>query len=152
MSITAPKARLKPAISFFAQGIPKGQPRVRACRRGNHSGTYDPGTADEWKYIVRLEARSAWNGEKFEGAVRVKLNFLFPRPKCHFNRNGLKDLAPTRHTSRPDSDNLAKAVLDALTNLGLWRDDSQVSTLIVVKNYSNNGTSGVQIDISEDGL
>lgn len=143
---------MRQALSFFAQGLPKGQPRVRACRRGHHSGTYDPGTADAWKAIVRLEAKAAWDGAQFEGAVRAQLNFFFPRPKGHFNKNGLKELAPTRHTGRPDSDNLAKAVLDALTNLGLWRDDSQVSTLLVVKSYSNNGASGAQIEIAEDGL
>ncbi|NCA12937.1 MAG: RusA family crossover junction endodeoxyribonuclease, partial [Proteobacteria bacterium] len=39
-------------------------------------------------------------------------------------------------TAKPDADNCAKAVMDALTQLGaFWRDDAQVVELRVWKDY-----------------
>ena len=113
-------------IEFHVRGEPKAQPRVKAFRRGNHAGVYDPGTADGWKLLVREEARKAWDGKQFDGPVSVHIEFWMPRPKAHFNKNGIKDDAPNYHTSKPDLDNLLKAVFDAITNLGIWRDDSQI--------------------------
>lgn len=40
-----------------------------------------------------------------------------------------------RHTSKPDVDNLAKAVLDAMNGV-LWKDDSQVFRLVTEKVYT----------------
>jgi Holliday junction resolvase RusA-like endonuclease len=38
---------------------------------------------------------------------------------------------------KPDCDNLAKAVLDCITQLGcFWRDDSQVVHLTISKEYT----------------
>jgi Holliday junction resolvase RusA-like endonuclease len=117
-------------------GIPKAQPRVKAFRRGDHAGVFDPGTADGWKLLVRHEAAKEWDAVKFEGAVHVELAFYMPRPKAHFGKNGLKSTAPTAHTGKPDLDNLEKAVLDALTQLGIWDDDSQVAVVTKCKCYS----------------
>lgn len=141
---------MRPAISFFAQGIPKGQPRAKACIRGKHASVYDPGTAEEWKSIVRHEAKAAWDGVQFGGMIAVSLMFWFPRPKSHYNSKGLKITAPRLHTSRPDADNLAKAVLDALTNLGVWRDDSQVAVLLICKYYSNTEVCGADVAVKEE--
>jgi hypothetical protein len=74
------------------------------------------------------------------GPVRVDLCFYFARPKSHF-RTGkfagvLRDDAPKWHTTKPDRDNLEKAVLDALTQVGgFWQDDSQVCAGSVTKRY-----------------
>jgi len=117
-------------------GEPKAQPRVKAFRRGSHAGVYDPGTADGWKLLVRHEASKVWDAVKFTGPVAVELAFYMPRPKSHFGKNGLKATAPHAHTGKPDLDNLEKAVLDALTQLGIWDDDSQVAVVTKCKCYS----------------
>lgn len=122
--------------SFRAFGIPKGQPRARACVRGRHAAMYDPGTADDWKTIVRNAALKQWNGPAFDAPVRIDLTFFFPRPKSHGKRNGeLRENAPTWHTGKPDRDNLDKAVLDALVNACVLRDDSIVCLGTVSKVY-----------------
>ena len=133
-------------LKFKVAGIPKAQPRVKAFRRGNHAGVYDPGTADGWKLLVREEARKAWNGEQFEGAVKIEVQFWMPRPKVHFNKSGLKAGTPAFHTSKPDLDNLLKAVLDALTNLGVWRDDSQIASVRCYKCFGTNPGASVCIN------
>ena len=125
-------------IEFNAYGIPKAQPRAKACIRGKRAGVYDPGTADDWKSIVRAAAKEVWNGVPFDGPVRVCLRFYMPRPKSHFGKNGLKESAPGFVTTKPDLDNLEKSVLDALTNVGMWRDDSQVVAVSKEKRYTEN--------------
>lgn len=139
---------MKPALEVFVAGKPKGQPRPKAFSRGKHAGVYDPGTAEEWKGIVRQEVKARWDGQPWEGAVSLSLGFKMPRPKGHSNSKGLlKFSAPLFHLGKPDADNLAKAVMDALTNLGVWKDDSQVAVLRVRKEYAS--LPGCLINISE---
>ena len=59
----------------------------------------------------------------------------------------MKPDAPKAHTKKPDCDNLAKAVLDVLTELKFWDDDSQVTHLTTTKQYGDK--SGCQISIAE---
>jgi Holliday junction resolvase RusA-like endonuclease len=141
-------------LSFFAPGIPKGQPRVRACIRGRHAGVYDPGTANDWKACVMLAANKALAGATarpvFIGPLRVGLEVVFPRPKSHFTAKGaLKPSAPLWHTGKPDRDNLDKGVLDALTQIQMWADDAQVCDGPISKRFAALGeASGCHIHIS----
>ena len=151
---------MTPTISFFVPGEPKGQPRPRAFARNMGGGkfvarVFDSGTAEAWKACVAGEAAQHKPAAPINGAIRLRINFLIARPKGHFvagkPERGLKDGAPFYHTAKPDSDNLAKAVMDALTQLGwFWRDDSQVAVLTSVKSYADSfiGT-GAQVEISE---
>ncbi|MGN0851830.1 MAG: RusA family crossover junction endodeoxyribonuclease [Kiritimatiellia bacterium] len=63
--------------------------------------------------------------EPINEAVNVSVVFCFPYRKNerkHIVRNGL--IVP--HTTRPDLDNMEKALLDTLTRLGFWNDDALV--------------------------
>lgn len=51
--------------------------------------------------------------------------------------------------STPDLDNLAKAALDALTELGFWRDDAQICGLIVTKIYDDRVGATIRIERDE---
>lgn len=134
-------------MTFFAAGIPKGQPRVKACIRGKHAGVYDPGTADDWKMIVRNECAKVWDGEQMTGPVFAQFMFAMPRPKSHFRSNGeLKPNAPLYHESKPDMDNLLKAIFDTLTNLGIWKDDAQVCDIVSSRQYSPRPGCAISID------
>ena len=137
-------------LAFFVSGLPKGQPRVKAFARGKHAGVYDPGTADAWKGCVRAQFKDAayeLGKPVYMGPVAVAMRFVMPRPKSHYRANGqLKPNAPRYVTSKPDADNLAKAVLDALTDVSAWSDDSIVASLSVVKTYGSE--TGCEIQIS----
>jgi Holliday junction resolvase RusA-like endonuclease len=52
-----------------------------------------------------------------------------------------------RPTKKPDCDNIAKAVLDALNGIAYY-DDSQVVTVTVEKLYSD--TPRVEVEITEE--
>ncbi len=123
-------------IQFRAYGDPKGQPRPRAFSRGGMTRVYDPGTAEGWKSQI-ASAALPHKPAQIEGPIHVTLRFFFRRPKGHSGAKGLKPSAPTYHTAKPDADNLAKAVLDCITQLGFWKDDSQVACLDVIKRYSD---------------
>lgn len=149
-------------ITFFACGVPKGQPRTkaRAIKRGDKcfAQVYDPGTADEWKEQVAATARPFIPETPLDVPLRVNLGFYMPRPEKHFNSKGeLKSDAPRAFLGKPDSDNLAKAVLDALNPStsnnypGMWRDDSLIFILTVFKVYAKK-TPGVSVEIKEDVL
>ena len=138
---------MRTPLTFFCAGLPVASPRVRARSMGKFARVYMPGDADDWKMIVRNEARKAWADSEapciprpWQGPLCVNLTFYFPRPKAHFRKNGeLKPNAPKWHTSKPDRDNADKAVLDALTNLGLWQDDMQVCDGRIRKFYATPG-------------
>ena len=144
----------RPDIAFFVQGTPKPQPRTRAraFRAGNKSivQVYDPGTAADWKKRVWDEAWRVRPALRLEGPCRVELRFYFKRPKSLCR---LRDLvAPFPHGRKPDADNLAKAILDVLTEQGWWRDDGVVSELLVIKLWSGKHGSefGVRVLVSEE--
>src|SRR5687768_7463494 len=123
-------------IQFRVFGIPKGQPRVKACRRGAFAGVYDPGTADDWKTAIAAEALKHRPEAPLHAPCAIDLTFYMPRPKAHFKKAGdVKPTAPQSHTSKPDLDNLVKAVMDSLNGLGIWLDDSQVYSLNADKQY-----------------
>lgn len=123
-----------PDLSFFVVGHPEPQPRPRACKRGRRVGVYNPTSADEWKARIIRAARASWDGQPFDGPVACELTFGFQRPKSHARMKA----PPCWHTSKPDRDNLEKAVLDALTTAGVWGDDAQVAAGSIEKRWSDD--------------
>lgn len=137
-------------MNFYINGLPVAQPRAKATIRGKHAGVYTPKTADAWKACV-IHAFRLHAGQKIhEGAIRLVLEFDLPRPKSHFgtgkNADKLKPDAPKWHTQKPDADNMAKAVMDALTSAGAWTDDAQVAYTITSKRWGLIGGCNCSIE------
>lgn len=127
---------MKVCVSII--GTPKPQPRTKARAWGGRAMVYNPKTADAWKATVAA-ALQEYRGLSLEGRIWVSMEFRMQRPKSHYgtgkNAHKLNKRAPEYHTQKPDVDNLAKAVLDAITNINLWNDDCQVNNLIVTKEW-----------------
>lgn len=70
------------------------------------------------------------------GPVRLVVKWLFPAGD---NPDG--SYKPTK----PDTDNLEKALKDEMTRLGFWRDDAQVASEIVEKFWAE--TPGIYIEV-----
>lgn len=135
-------------LEVFVPGEPKGQPRPRAFALHGKARVYTPGSAEAWKSQIAHACRE-WRDAGIAGPVSVSLTFEFARPKSHYTSAGeLRGSAPAWHVSKPDTDNLAKAVLDTLTTIGVWHDDAQVIELLLAKRYAPHG--GCHISILED--
>jgi len=137
-------------VAVWVDGIPKAQPRPRAFAR-NVGGkavarVYDAGTAEHWKAQVVAALEPHRPTEPLDEPVGIGMGFLLPRPK---NRCRKKDPdGEIQCTSKPDCDNLAKAVLDAMTQVGWWRDDSLVVSLHVWKKWhAKDKGPGMQINL-----
>lgn len=138
-------------MEFFTPGIPKGQPRVRAFARGGHAAVYDPGTADGWKGSIALAAKSYLPAIPFNCPIVCNLVFLFPRPARLMRKKDPEGRIP--FTGKPDRDNSDKAVLDALTTIGMWRDDALVYDGRITKFYAaKDERTGCHIQIVTEEL
>jgi Holliday junction resolvase RusA-like endonuclease len=104
---------------------------------------YNPPAADAWKEEIKA-AFLMCRKETITEPVYLKVCFYLPMPK------GIKKSANEciRHAHKPDLDNLLKAVMDALTSVGIWKDDSLVFKVDSEKWYTPlNGSEGAQIII-----
>lgn len=126
-------------ISFFVQGVPKGQARPRVFNKGGKIFAYSPKTS--WYEIVYTQALKNKPKTPIVGPIMMEMKFFFPRPKSK-KKDKWK-------TSRPDFDNLEKSVCDALTHAGFWKDDSQVVDAHTIKQYEIHGRHGVDILVCE---
>ena len=119
-------------IEFVIPGdpVPKGRPRVT---RTGHAYTpqktrlYEAHIQDLWR---RKGLATLPKGLPI--AVSVDAYFAVPKSVSKKRRNTM-DGAP--HVYRPDADNVAKAVLDALNQLA-FDDDSNIYLLRVSKRYT----------------
>jgi Holliday junction resolvase RusA-like endonuclease len=57
-----------------------------------------------------------------------------------------KDGRYALHVKKPDTDNLLKAVMDSLTEAGVWEDDALVFWTEAAKQYASDET-GAQITV-----
>ena len=121
---------MKKVLDVIIHGTPKGQPRPRAFAINGKARVFDPGTAEHWKSQVAAKVTDYLPETPYEGPMTVSMAFYFKRPKSHYTSKGkLTKIAAHEkfyHTSKPDFDNLEKAVSDCLTEIGFWKDDSQV--------------------------
>lgn len=121
------------AILFSIPGKPQGKARPRFTKNGH---TFTPHQTAEYEQKIRQEfARQAPpDFQPFTGPVRAWVLALFPVPSS-YSRKRREALAGTPYTHKPDADNIAKAVLDALNGCA-YTDDSQIQELAVIKKYA----------------
>lgn len=120
-------------FEIYIPGTPvaKGRPRV------SKYGTYTPKkTADFESYVEYCWAAEYGNIKPSDKPLNVSIVFRMPIPKktSKKNRVGMVN-GDICHTKKPDLDNMAKTVLDALNGLA-YIDDSQIYSLTLFKTYS----------------
>ena len=105
----------------------------------------EKGAIATWRAKVAAAGRKILTaaGHKLEGPVAVDLTFRLPRPKTITPAK-----RPLPHV-KPDIDKLARTVLDALTDSGVWGDDAQVVELGLSKAYADHAPAGVTITLTE---
>lgn len=116
-------------ISFSVPGEPEGWKRAgHTIRRGRNGKpfvhSYTTHETRKYKELITLYARAHMPREKWDGPVRLDVTVYLERPHRLLKKSS--PLGPIWCTTKPDRDNIEKAVLDALTDAGLWLDDKQV--------------------------
>lgn len=104
---------------------PKGRPRFAKGR------TYTPKKTTDYQNIVKQSAPISTKKDH-KGPIQANIVFYIKRPKYMLHKKYENRIIP--HTKKPDIDNLAKAILDAL-NGTLYIDDSQIYSLNLTKFY-----------------
>lgn len=143
-------------LELVVPGKPYGARRPNVVRRGDRHFAVNPDSHVEHEERIRIAAEAAQGGPlgawvTIEGPVRVQIETWHHRParlKRAADRGAyLRTGSSTAYTGKPDADNVAKLVMDALTRAGTWRDDTQVSDLSVRRRYLDLGLDGVEIGI-----
>ena len=133
---------MKTVYDFFVYGIPKAQPRPRMTKTGH---VYTPDSAQEWKETVSDECL-ARRRPIIMSPVKLTVTFYFPVPKTS---KRLEMHYP--HTVKHDSDNLLKAVMDAMTDARVWKDDALVFAHKAEKWYSKASPGAqIKVEVTED--
>ena len=130
------------SITFSVPGEPVPQPRPRVSTRGGFARAYVPKEHPVHAYRKAIaEAADEAGLVAQDEPLNVVIDAVFARPKSHLTRAGVKPTAP--RLPRPDVDNIAKAVLDALQDV--IGDDTLVARLVVEKSYGQEARTTVRI-------
>lgn len=116
--------------------VPSPRPRV------SKFGTYMPRNYVLYKEAIKNAFQELKpNFTPLTGEINIKITAVFSVPKS-YSKKKRKSLLPIEgiedsgagYTHRPDADNIAKTVLDALNKV-VYLDDGQVTGLLVLKEY-----------------
>lgn len=121
------------SINIFIEMKPTPKSRPRFVKTGRAFTDKKTVTAEK---LIALRAKSASSSEIWRFPIQLSLRFHFFPPK------NFKGKIPSWRPKRPDLDNLAKLVKDALNGV-LWVDDAQIVKLDASKIYSKK--QGVEI-------
>lgn len=123
-------------FQFSIPGEPQGKGRPRVVRNNGFTRTYTPEKTAVYENLIKVEFQRQ-NGRMLkDGPVKVWINADFRIPKSVSKRKREAMVAGhIRPTRKPDADNIAKVVCDALNGLA-WHDDSQVVMLHVEKRFA----------------
>lgn len=131
--------------NFTVPGKPRGKGRPRFRRAGNFVQTYTPADTAAYENLVALEYQAV-GGKLLEGPVEVYVTAWYPIPK---NLSKAKRAEMDRGMfvphSKPDADNVLKAVLDGLNGVA-YKDDTQVQMANILRLYSDSPRVAVQVE------
>lgn len=136
-------------IEFKVEGKPVPQPRPRVVRMKNgQTRAYNSEKSVVYKRIIKAAALSEMNRQQLtmtERPLAMRLTFVFTPPKSYTKKKlEAVESGELRYTKKPDLDNLAKAILDACNNT-VYKDDSQIITLSINKEYGHTDHVAVEI-------
>ena len=123
-------------IEFVIPGQPVGKGRPRIGKAGLHARMFTPAKTVNYESLVALAAQRAMIGlDRLEGAVSVTLDIVCQIP-VSWSARKKKHAADglVFPTTKPDIDNVEKAIFDGLNGVA-WKDDVQVVWVAKGKRY-----------------
>lgn len=134
-------------IHFHVPGQPVGKGRPRIGKVGAHARMFTPAKTVNYESTVALFAAQAMAGRALlTGPVNLQMRVDFPIPASwSMKKQRAAEAGQILPTVKPDSDNIVKAVCDAINGV-VWVDDVQVVDLTLKKRYSMQPGVAVRID------
>lgn len=124
-------------LSFIVPGAPQGKGRPRIGKIGQHARMFTPAKTVAYEGLVAHAAQLAMAGRTLiESAVGCNVFIDCPIPASWSGKKQRQALAgEVLPTSKPDADNVVKAIFDGLNGV-VWRDDVLVVDLRVRKRFA----------------
>ena len=135
-------------FGFVIDGVPTAKGRPRFTSVGGFARTYTPAKTKNAEGMIEWLAINAMKKNQnilITEPLVVFIEFRMPIPKSFSKAKLLScQCGETVPTVKPDADNLAKTVLDAM-NKTVYKDDSQIVDLIIRKRYADKPCTIVSI-------
>lgn len=134
-------------IEFFVPGQPVGKGRPRIGRVNGNARMFTPEKTVNYEGLVKYAAHEAMNGNQLiDGPVGVTLWIGCQIPASWSLKKQKRAIDGLEFpTTKPDIDNLEKAIFDAMNGV-VWKDDVQVISVAKWKKYSQ--TPGVKVAVT----
>ena len=133
-------------FTFTVPGKPQGKARARTFYN-NKMSSVTPETTVLYENLIKTCFQQKYGQERFTDDEYVSARILaFFEPPKSISKKKRADMLERRiwPAKKPDSDNIAKVVLDALNGIA-YHDDTQVISLTVAKVYSEEARLSITL-------
>ena len=136
-------------IKFTVPGSCVGKQRPKFSSRGNFVRAYTQTKTVNYENLVKM---SYYNTNMFrnklEGAIKATVVAVYPIPESVSKSNKKKMLnGELPYIKKPDVDNIAKSIFDALNNIA-YNDDNQINEINVKKIYGEIPRTDITLEDS----
>lgn len=125
---------------FKIPGQPRGKGRPRFTKNGH---AYTPESTRIYEEEIQLRYKEKFGDDMLGGNIAVEV-FINKEPASYLGKKRYNELLGTYCNIKPDTDNVVKAVLDALNGLA-YEDDKNVVELYAQKRYATESSVVVRL-------
>lgn len=129
-------------MKFEVIGTPvaKGRPRL------SRYGTYTPAKTVNYENLVKISYLNQCDDKLTGKAIKMEIWAIFEPTKTEKkSKKKYQSLLGKPYIKKPDNDNIAKSICDALNEIA-YDDDSNISELIVHKLYGEQAKAIIEIE------
>lgn len=126
-----------------------GDPRGKGRPRFGNGRTYTDAETTKYEGRVREVWKSAGNLKFSDAPISVYIKAYFKVPTS-LSKKKKAELFGEPCLKKPDADNIAKILLDALNGCA-WTDDSQIDILVVTKQYVTSEDEPPRVEVEITG-
>lgn len=136
-------------IAFDVPGEPQGKGRARVGRVNGQARMFTPAKTVAYEGLIALAAKQAMAGRApILGPVALRIHAWHTVPASWSRKRRHEAISGLlRPTTKPDADNIAKAVGDGGNGV-LWADDKQIVSLAVERRYAERPGLRVEVEAS----
>lgn len=134
---------MKYEFEVIGEVVGKERPRVNMYT----GAVYTPNKTKDYEFLIQQYFKMKYpNHQTLEGRLSIQIVAYLKIPKSTSNKKTQEMLEnKISPTKKPDIDNIAKVVLDAM-NKFVFKDDNQVSKVSVEKRFGNEEKVWIMVE------